>query len=632
MLLEAFRNHKRWLMFIAMVLIIPSFVVTGIYSYNRMMSDDGAIAKVDGESVLPQQYDEVKRRQLETLRSRMGEQFRANILDSREARMQLLENLLSDRSLQNEVIAENVIISEASAIEMIKTFPAFQVDGKFSSERYKQYLGSLGYSDEYFVQMVRRDISRELLTNGISGSAIYPASQLEHVNRMLAEERTVALHRLPASDFMQGVSVTDAQAKAYWDGHQKEFEVPDAIDVQYVVLSPDLFLGAKPTEEDVKTFYEQNQNRFRVAEQRRASHILIGLDKGEEQAKKKAEEILAKVKADPSKFAALAKENSIDPGSAAQGGDLGYFGRGMMVGPFDSAVFSGKKGDIVGPVKTDFGYHIISITDVHPASVRPLDEARSQIERLYAEQKSLEKFSAEADNFTNMVYEQSDSLQSVIDKYGLKPVTVTGVSAAGPKDRYEAKFLNAHVMEALFSDECLKEKRNTQAIEVSQNTLVAARVTKYTPSHVRPFEEAKSDIIDKLKNEQALAKAAEAGQAKLAELKSGKGSVDFLAEKSISRSSLNGESPDLVNSVMRAPVSKYPDYIGVKQPDAYVIAKIVKSAMPQTSEQQLAAARAELSAMSGRSEMSAYLAALRDKHHATVISKDYLPEGGNAAK
>lgn len=626
MLLEAFRNHKRWLMFIAMVLIIPSFVVTGIYSYNRMMSDDGAIAKVDGESVLPQQYDELKRRQLEQLRSRMGEQFRANVLDSREARIQLLENLLSERSLQNEVFSENIIISDGTAIEMIKTFPAFQVNGKFDSERYKQYLASAGYSDEYFVQMVRRDVARELLTNGVSGSAVFPASQIERVNRMLAEERTVALYSLNAQDFMAGISVTDAQAKAYWDGHQKEFEVPDAIDVQYVVLTPELFGGAKPTEEDVKTFYEQNQNRFRVAEQRRASHILIDAAKGDEQAKKQAEEILAQVKADPTKFAALAKEFSADPGSAVQGGDLGFFGRGMMVAPFDSAVFSGKKGDIVGPVKTDFGYHIISITDVHPASVRPLDEVRGQIEHLYAEQKALERFSAEADNFTNMVYEQSESLQSVIEKYGLKPVTLTGVSAAGPTDRAEAKFLNAHVMEALFSDECLKEKRNSQAIEVAQNTLVAARVTKYAPSHVRPFEEAKADIVALLKNEQALVKAEKAGAEKLAALRDGKGGVDFSAEKTIARSNLNGETADLVNSVMRAQVDKYPAYIGVRQPDAYIIAKIVKTEMPKTSEQQLAAAQTELGGMSGRSEVNAYLAALREKHKATVLNKEYLPE------
>ncbi len=626
MLLEAFRNHKRWLMFIAMVLIIPSFVVTGIYSYNRMMSDDGAIAKVDGESVLPQQYDELKRRQLESLRSRMGEQFRANILDSREARMQLLENLLSDRSLQGEVFSENVIISDATAIEMIKTFPAFQVNGQFNSERYKQYLASIGYSDEYFVQMIRRDIARELLTNGIANTAEFPASQLERVNSMLAQERQIALHAIDAKQFVKDAKVTDAHAKEYWDKHQNEFEVPDQIDVQYVVLTPDLFAGEKPSEEDVKTFYEQNQNRFRVAEQRRASHILIDLSKGDEQARKQAEEILAQIKADPSRFAELAKKFSADPGSAAEGGDLGYFGRGMMVPAFDKAVFEGKKGDLTGPVKTDFGYHIISITDVHPSSVRPLGEVRDQIVRLYGEQKALEKFSAEADNFTNMVYEQSESLAGVIEKYGLKPVTSSGVSGAGPQDRAEARYLNAHVMEALFSDECLKEKRNTQAIEVSQNTLVSARVTKYRPSHVRPFEEAKADIVEMLKNEQALETAAKQGAELLAQLEAGKAAVDFDAEKTVSRSALGSLSPDLVNTVMRAQVSKYPAYLGVKQPGSYMIVKINGTQMPKTSEQQLAAARTELSGMSGRSEVSAYLAALRDKHEATVISKDFLPE------
>ena len=144
MLLEAFRNHKRWLMFIAMVLVIPSFVVTGIYSYNRMMSDDGAIAKVDDASVTPQNFDEAKRKQLDNLRAQLGDQFRANMLDNPEARVALLQNIMNNRSLASEAIRKHVEISEGMAIEIIKTFPAFQTNGKFTQSRYQNYLQAQG--------------------------------------------------------------------------------------------------------------------------------------------------------------------------------------------------------------------------------------------------------------------------------------------------------------------------------------------------------------------------------------------------------------------------------------------------------------------------------------------------------
>ena len=165
MLLELFRNHKRWLMFIAMILVIPSFVVTGIYSYNRMMSDDGAIAKVDDTSVTPQQFDEVKRRQLDNLRQRLGDNFKSSMLESAEARHAVLMSLINERALAGEITKENVIVPEQTAIEVIKTYPAFQDNGKFSPELYSNYLASTGYSDQYFVERVRQDVSRQLLAS-----------------------------------------------------------------------------------------------------------------------------------------------------------------------------------------------------------------------------------------------------------------------------------------------------------------------------------------------------------------------------------------------------------------------------------------------------------------------------------
>ena len=261
--------------------------------------------------------------------------------------------------------------------------------------------------------------------------------------------------------------------------------------------------------------------RFQAPEERRASHILIDFGQGKDKAKAKAEEIFKQVKADPKAFAEVAKKESADPGSAKEGGDLGWFTKGMMVPAFEDAVFNAKEGDIVGPVESEFGFHIISGTGGKATAAKPLADVRAEIVKLYQDQESQKRFAEEADNFTNMVYEQSDSLKSVIEKYNLKPMSRNNVTADGPSYAAQKKFLNQHVMESLFGEECLVEKRNTQAIEVASNTLVAARVTAYQPAHIAKFEDVRADILSLLTTERALDAAEKDGQALLAKIMSG---------------------------------------------------------------------------------------------------------------
>lgn len=626
MLLELFRNHKRWLMFIAMVLVIPSFVVTGIYSYNRMISDDGAIAKVDDISILPQQFDEAKRQRLENLRVRLGEEFRSNMLDSQEAKVALLEAIMNERSLIGETSLEDIHVSEQVAIEMIKTFPRFLTDGKFDAEKYTNYLAASGMSDEYFVHMIRGEISRNLLTEGITRTTLVPDTVSRSIFNLLTEKREAAVHNLSVGEYMVKVKVSDEDAKKYWTDNQKQFERPDAVNVEYVVFSPDLFKNVEPSEEDIKTFYEQNKGRFQAPEERRASHILIDFGQGKDKAKAKAEEIFKQVKADPKAFAEVAKKESADPGSAKEGGDLGWFTKGMMVPAFEDAVFNAKEGDIVGPVESEFGFHIISVTGVKATAAKPLADVRAEIVKLYQDQESQKRFAEEADNFTNMVYEQSDSLKSVIEKYNLKPVTLNNVTAEGPSDAAQKKFLNQHVMESLFGEECLVEKRNTQAIEVASNTLVAARVTAYQPAHIAKFEDVRADILSLLTTERALDAAEKDGQALLAKIKSGEvKDVKFDKAVTVSRSQPLGWDFNLINSLMRVPAKELPAYIGVRTPTGYTLVHITKSETVEPDASALEGTRNELAGMFGQAEENAYLDSLRAKHNAVVLSKDYLP-------
>lgn len=626
MLLELFRNHKRWLMFIAMVLVIPSFVVTGIYSYNKMISDDGAIAKVDGESILPQQFDETKRQRLENLRVQLGEDFRSNMLDSQEAKVALLEAIMNDRSLVNETVRENIYLSDQIAIEMIKTFPRFLTDGKFDAEKYSNYLAASGMSDEYFVQLIRGDLSRSLLTDGIKNTTLVPQSISRGVFDLLTEKRDAALYTVNVTDYLSKVKVTEEDAKKYWTDNQKQFSRPDMIDVEYVVFSPDLFKKGEPSNEDLQTFYEQNQNRFKAPEERRASHILIDFSQGKDKAKAKTEEIFKQVKADPKSFAEAAKKDSADPGSAKEGGDLGWFTKGMMVPSFEEAVFNAKEGDIVGPVESEFGYHVIEVTGIKATAVKPLAEVRDEIVRLYQEQEGQKMFAEEADNFTNMVYEQSESLKGVIEKYNLKSVTVKGIKAEGPADPEVKKLLNQHVVSSLFGEECLVEKRNTQAIEVAPNTLVAARVNTYHQAHIAKFEDVRSDILSMLAAEHALDAAEKDGKVLLASVKDGtKKDLAFEKAVTVSRAQPQGWDFNIINSLMRVPAKELPAYIGVRTPAGYTLVHITKSEKTEPDASALEGTRAELAGMFGPSEQNVYLESLRVKHEAQVLSKDYLP-------
>src|SRR5207249_3976113 len=260
-------------------------------------------------------------------------------------------------------------------------------------------------------------------------------------------------------------------------------------------------------------------------EERQASHILVAVksDAGEEQkiaAKKKAEDIAAQARKAPSQFAEIAKKNSEDPGSAGQGGDLGFFARdGSMVKPFEDAVFTAKQGDIVGPVQTDFGWHVIKTTSIKPGRTLSFDEARPGIEQDLKRQKASRKFVETAEQFQNLVYEQSESLQPAAKALNLQVQTTPFITRAQVQalGRNNAKFV-----QAVFNPEALQSKRNTEAIDVGQNTLMAARVIEHKAASPRPFDEVKMEIRRQLERNTASELAQKAGKEKLAMLEQGK--------------------------------------------------------------------------------------------------------------
>ena len=622
------RSHRNWMMLFILVLILPSFVFFGIQGYNNYVDKDGALATVDGAPITQQEYDVALRDRVERLRQGLGANFDPKLLETPEARAAVLDQLVLDRALANEAAKSNVVITVDRLREFISNIPAFQQDGKFSYDRYKAFLASRGQSEAAFEQSLRNDLRKQTFVQAVVESAITPKQVIDRIERILMEQREVRELRFPAEQFASKVSITDAQIAEYYQANRTQFEIPESVRVEYVVLSPETVAGnVKVTEEALRSYYEQNKARYGTEEQRRASHILISAE-GSDKAgiRKKAEEILATVKANPNDFAKLARENSKDPGSAAQGGDLGFFGRGMMVKPFEETVYRLNTGEISDLVETDFGFHIIRVTEIKPAQAKPFAEARADIEKELRNQQAQKNFTEAADQFTNLVYEQADSLQPAVQKLNLKLLTADNVTRRGLPPH-----LGPRVVEAIFAEDSLKNRRNTQAIEVAASTLVSARVLEHRPASVQPLDKVAPEIRQLLERREAVRLAREAGEQRLAALRKEPSDVGFSAPKVVSRRQPQDMPPDALTEVLRIPADKLPQFIGAEvgtdfrsaSSAGYVIVKVTASTPSEAipPAQREAQARAITQQAAAAAEFT-YAEGLKARHNVKILRAD----------
>ncbi len=618
-------------MFFLVVLVFPSFVITGVYSWNRFVSADNSVATIGGEKISVQQFEAAHRERVEQLRQALGANFDPKIADSPAAQAAILDSLLAERALAQEAVRDGVAVSEARLREVIAGVPAFQQDGKFSYDRYKTLLAAQGMNELVFEQRVRDDLTRQTLLQAVGQSALVPNAVLERVNRLGEEQRNVRLLRFKPEDFAAKVTVTEEAINSYYQTNRTQFEIPESVKADYVVLTLDDVASQIPVSEaEIKAYYDQNQSRFGEPEQRRASHILLtagegGSAKDKAGAKKLAEELLAKLRANPSSFAQLAKEYSKDTGSAANGGDLGFFGRGMMVKPFEDAAFKLKEGEISDVVESDFGYHIIRVTSIKPAQVRPFEQVKAEIEKDYRRQQAQKKFAEAVEQFTNTVYEQSDSLKPVADKLKLAVQTADRVTRDGLPARPGApQIFTPRVVRALFSDDSINKKRNTEAIEVAPNTFVSARVVEHRPAALRPLAEVRDAIKARVERQEESRLAREAAQKTLDALRQSASDTGFAAPLTVSRAQPQGLPPAALNAVMRVPADKLPAYVGADlDGGAYGVFHVLDAKMPETAnaQQREAIARA-LKQQAGAADDLAYLGALKTKFKAEVLKAD----------
>ena len=626
-MLEFIRSHKRLAQVILLIFIVPSFAFVGLEGYTRM-TDDSAVAKVAGQKISQQEWENALREHADRLRQDYGPQVDAKMFDSPEFKNSVLDNLMVKVALSAEVARRYLSVPDMTLQQAIMGIPGLtKADGTFDNDRYKKFLEAQGMTPPLFEAQVRRDIALQQIRNAVQSSSFVPKTVANQISDVAAQEREVQQLRFDSPKYVSQVAVTDEMVTAFYDKHGELFEIPEQMKAEFVVLTAaNVAAGITVSDADIKQYYEQNARRYASEEQRRASHILIAVkndapDADKAAAKQKAEALLAQVRKKPSDFARLAKENSQDPGSAAKGGDLNFFGKGMMVKPFDDVAFKLKKGEISDLVQTDFGFHIIMLTDSKNAASRPLSEVKNEITAEIKRQMLSKKYAETAEVFSNTVYEQADSLKPVADKLKLKVETVSGLTREiNPKAPPGAPTNNERFLKAMFSDETIKNKRNSEAVEIAPNVLIAGRVVEYKPKTKRPFDEVKAAIKERLTLEQATVLAKQEGEAKLAKLKEGAEASGFGDNKTISRTKRDGVHPAVLAAVLKADTSKLPAYVGVEFPlQGYGIYRVSKVSLPTPDQKRRQAEQQQMSGIMSQQEMVAYINALKKRAKAEIL-------------
>jgi peptidyl-prolyl cis-trans isomerase D len=616
------RTHSRLMLGLIVLLIIPSFVFFGIEGYSRFNDEATAnAAKVDGRGITRAEWEAAHQRQIERMRQQMPG-VDVKLFDTPQMKRQTLDMLVQEYVLRQAAFKLHLAPSNDRLDRLFKTDPGLAALRNPDGSVNRDMLASQGMSSEAFAEQLRQDYATQQVLGGVRNTGfVAPASAALALDAML-QRREVQIERFEAAAYAAKVSPTDADLAAYHKTHAERFTAPERATIEYVVL--DLAAIGKDIalpEADLRKYYEENIARYTTAEERRASHILVKADKDmpaaeRAKAKARAEAILAEVRKSPGSFAEVARKQSEDTGSAGQGGDLDFFGRGAMVKPFEDAVFAMKQGEISNLVESDFGLHVIQLTAVRGGDRKPFDQVRREIETEVRKALAQKRYAEAAEQFSEIVYQQYDSLQPVIDK--LKLEKRTAVVARAPAPGASGALASEKLLGAVFGNEAVNNKRNTDAVEIGPNQLASARVVKHEPTRTLSLDEVKDRVRAAVVAEQAGALARKDGQARLEALR--KADAPLPVSVTVSRAQPQGLPREVIDAVLRADVAKGPAAIGVDVGNqGYVVARVTKVLAREPVPGGDAPLQAQIGQAWATAEGDAYLAALKKRYKAELV-------------
>lgn len=625
------RRHNKWIMGILFLLVIPSFVFFGMGDYTQFNEGATKVAEVDGKSITQTEWDNAHRAEVDRLRA-SNPTIDLALLDSPLMKHATLERLLRERVLAVAAADGHMATTDARLALELQQDPSIsglrRADGSLDLEAYRRLLATQGLTPEGFEARVRADMSARQVLNGVIESGFVSPAQADVSMNAFLERREARVVRFTPADYASKLNPTDADLEAFYKANLTRYQAPESARIDYIVLDIDgVKKSVNVSEQDLRAYYEQNAATLGTPEERRASHILINAPKSapaaeREQAKARATELLAALRQAPDSFAEVARKSSQDEASASNGGDLGFFQRNRGIDPTISTTTYGlaKAGDISEVVESEFGYHIVKLTELKAAAVPPFEELRPKLEDQLRTQQAQKEFGEKADIFTNGVYEQSDSLQSVAERLKLSIQSADNVTRT-PAPGATGALANPKFLTALFSSDSLDKKRNTEALEIGANQLVSGRVVQHSPAHARPFAEVKNEVREAFISERGAEMARSEGAERLKAWTEKPASATHLpAAVTLSRDG-STESPQLVEAVLRADSTKLPSFVGVDLgAQGYAIARVDK-VLPHAEQaaDTLAQGRARYEELWAITEARRYYDYLKDRYKARIL-------------
>jgi peptidyl-prolyl cis-trans isomerase D len=614
-----FVREQKWLVRVFLILICIPFALFGVEWYQRGSVGVDAIATVDGEKILVNDFNQRYQAQQDQFRQMLGRNFDPSIFDSPQARQGVVDQLVTERVLGRYVAKHQMAPGDAELAQTIAENPDFKENGQFSKERYQQLLRATGRSPLQYQEETRRTLAFQRLGGGLYEAGIGSKKLAAREAALAAETREVSELLVSPDQFAAQVKIAPEAVEAYYKANPKEFEIPEAVKAEFVVLNIESFSAQLTVSTDeVRKAYDE---RF------------AGKAKARDEAKKKAEDLLAQVRKAPDRFVELAKAHSDDPGSKDNGGDLGFNARGAMVQAFDNTVFRLRPKEISPLVETEFGYHIIMLEEIRKAEgagkseerrarhillqaqtdVKPFEAMRVELERELRKQKASGEFPKLAEKFTARADQQVDTLKPIADEFKLALsnsdwIPRSGGPAAGALG-------NSRMLAALFDVETIKTKRSTEALELNPGIFIVARPVEHRPPAVRALEAARADIIKRLTAQEARSLAQKTGQERLAALQKGTDAGGRWSNtRTLTREAPTGLSRDAARAIFRAETAKLPAYVGLEAPDGgYAIYRIAKTgAGDAVDEKRLSAAQVNLARTNAQEQFQGFVSGLRE--------------------
>lgn len=628
------RTHSKLMLGLVVLLIIPSFVFFGVQGYSSFTdASNTAVAQVDGRKITRGEWDFAHQRTIDRLRQQMPG-VDVGLLDTPQMKRQTLDAMVRERVLLAEANARHLFPTDQRLQRLFVTDPQFadwrNPDGSVN----RDLLAAQGLTSELLAQQLRTEYGMQQVLGGVARSVVAPAAVAASALDALLQQRELQLERFDAADFRGRVQPTDDELQAFHKANEARFRAPEQARIEYVELGLQaLGRDVELPQADLRRYYDENASRWTKAEDRRASHILILAEAGapaaeRSAAREKAEALLARLRRDPGGFESLARAESQDPGSAANGGDLGFFGRGAMVKPFEDAVFAMRPGEISPVVETDFGYHIIRLDELRGGERTPFEAVRAEVESQVRQQMAQRAFAEAAEQFTNMVYEQPESLQPVIERFRLEPRTATVRRQPAPDA--QGALASPKLLEALFGDDALRLKRNTDAVEVAPNTLASARIVEYQPERTRTLDEVRDEVRAALVAERAAVLAREAGEKRLAALRADP-AASLPTTLTVSRVQLQGQPREVVDAALGVDPATLPAAIGVDLgPQGHAVLRVLR-VLPRdpAAAGGDAALRSQYAQAWAGAEQRALLTALERRHKVKIMAPAPAPEAVN---